>query len=70
VVEVLNQLDLLPSVEAAAVAIRSLLGETEAATSAEEIAWAFRTTLEQAAAERPLVIVFDDIQWARRRSKT
>ena len=35
----------------------------EAATSAEEIAWAFRKTLEQAAAERPLVVVFDDIQW-------
>jgi predicted ATPase len=32
--------------------------------SAEEIAWAFRKTLEHAAAERPLVIVFDDIQWA------
>jgi len=63
VVEVLKQLDLLPSDEAAAVAIRSLLGETEAATSAEEIAWAFRKTLEQAAAERPLVVVFDDIQW-------
>ncbi len=63
VVEVLKQLDLLPADEAAAVAIRSLLGETEAATSAEEIAWAFRKTLEQAAAERPLVVVFDDIQW-------
>ena len=32
-------------------------------SSAEEIAWAFRKTLEQAAAERPLVVVFDDIQW-------
>ncbi len=63
VVEVLKQLDLLPSDEAAAVAIRSLLGETEAATSAEEIAWAFRKTLEQVAAERPLVVVFDDLQW-------
>ena len=63
VVEVLKQLDLLPSEEAAAVAIRSLLGETEAATSAEEIAWAFRKTLEHASAERPLVVVFDDIQW-------
>src|SRR5437016_4906184 len=38
VVEVLKQLDLLPLEEVAAVAIRSLLGETEAATSAEEIA--------------------------------
>jgi class 3 adenylate cyclase len=63
VVEVLKQLGLLASDEAAAVAIRSLLGESEAATSAEEIAWAFRKTLEQAAAERPLVVVFDDIQW-------
>ena len=57
VVEVLKQLDLLPSDEAAAAAIRSLLGETEAATSAEEIAWAFRKTLEQrggAAARRRL----------------
>ncbi len=63
VVEVLKQLDLLPSDDAAAVAIRSLLGETEAATSAEEIAWAFRKTLEHASAERPLVVVFDDIQW-------
>jgi class 3 adenylate cyclase/tetratricopeptide (TPR) repeat protein len=63
VVEVLKQLDLLPPDEAAAVAIRSLLGETEAATSADEIAWAFRKTLEHASAERPLVVVFDDIQW-------
>jgi class 3 adenylate cyclase/tetratricopeptide (TPR) repeat protein len=63
VVEALKQLDLLPPEETAAIAIRSLLGETETATSAEEIAWAFRKTLEHAAAERPLVVVFDDIQW-------
>jgi tetratricopeptide (TPR) repeat protein len=63
VVEVLKQLDVRPAEGAAAVAIRSLLGETEAATSAEEIAWAFRKTLEHAAAEQPLVVVFDDIQW-------
>jgi class 3 adenylate cyclase/tetratricopeptide (TPR) repeat protein len=63
VVEVLKQLDQPPPEGAAAVAIRSLLGETDAATTAEEIAWAFRKTLEQAAAERPLVVVFDDIQW-------
>jgi class 3 adenylate cyclase/tetratricopeptide (TPR) repeat protein len=63
VVEVLKQLDVLPADEDAAVAIRSLLGETEAEASAEEIAWAFRKTLEHAAAERSLVVVFDDIQW-------
>ena len=63
VVEVLKQLEVLPPEEAAAAAIRSLLGESEAATSAEEIAWAFRKTLEHASAGRPLVVVFDDIQW-------
>jgi class 3 adenylate cyclase len=63
VVEVLKQLELLPADEAAAVAIRSLLGQEEATTSAEELAWAFRKTVEQAAAERPLIVVFDDIQW-------
>src|SRR5262245_6316239 len=63
VVEVLKQVDTLPSNDAAVAAIRSLLGESDAPTSAEEIAWAFRKTLEHAAAEEPLVVVFDDIQW-------
>ena len=63
VVEVLKQLGKLPAEETAAAAIRSLLGQTDAATSAEEIAWAFRKTLERAAADLPLVVVFDDIQW-------
>ena len=60
VVEVLKQLEGLPSDPAAAAAIRSLLGESEAGTSAEEIAWAVRKLLEEQA---PLVLVFDDIQW-------
>ena len=60
VLEVIKQLDALPSDPAAADSLRSLLGETEQATSAEEIAWAFRKLLEQQA---PLVCVFDDIQW-------
>ena len=63
VVEVLKQLQVPPPEGAAAAAVGSLLGETEASTSAEEIAWAFRKTLEHAAAERPVVVVFDDIQW-------
>ncbi len=63
VVEVLKQLGALPPEEAAVVAIRSLLGEKEAPTSVEEIAWAFRKTLEAAATTRPVVVVFDDIQW-------
>jgi class 3 adenylate cyclase/tetratricopeptide (TPR) repeat protein len=61
VVQVLRQLDQLPADEAAAAAIRSLLGQTETTTSAEEIAWAFRKTLEQAARERPVVVVVDDL---------
>jgi class 3 adenylate cyclase/tetratricopeptide (TPR) repeat protein len=63
VVEVLKQLDLMPPDEAASAAIRSLLGQSETPTSADEIAWAMRKTLEHAAAQRPLVVVFDDIQW-------
>src|SRR6266508_2810546 len=63
VVAVLKQLAVLPPDEAAVAAIRSLLGEAEATTSAEEIAWAVRKTLEHASAERPLLVVFDDIQW-------
>jgi class 3 adenylate cyclase/tetratricopeptide (TPR) repeat protein len=60
VVEVLKQLGLEPADEAAATAIRSLLGESEAATASEEIAWAVRKTFEQAA---PLIVVFEDIHW-------
>ena len=63
VVGVLKQLHVPPPEGAAAEAVGSLLGETEAATSAEEIAWAFRKTLEHSAADRPLVVAFDDIQW-------
>ena len=60
VVEILRQLDALPTDPAAAVSIQSLLGETQEGTSAEEIAWSFRKLLEEQA---PLVVVFDDIQW-------
>jgi class 3 adenylate cyclase/tetratricopeptide (TPR) repeat protein len=60
-VEVLKQLNALPSDPTAATAIRSLLGENDAASSAEEIAWAFRKLLEEQA---PLIVVLDDIQWA------
>lgn len=63
VVEVVRHLPVLPENEAGGASIRSLLGESEAATSAEEIAWAFRKALERAAADRPLTLVFDDIQW-------
>jgi class 3 adenylate cyclase/tetratricopeptide (TPR) repeat protein len=61
VVEVLKQLDKPPPGAEAAAAIGSLLGTAETTASAEEIAWAFRKTLEHAAAERPLAVVFDDV---------
>jgi class 3 adenylate cyclase/tetratricopeptide (TPR) repeat protein len=60
VVEVVKQLQSLPSDPVAAAAIRSLLGEPGVGTSGDEIAWAFRKLLEEQA---PLVVVFDDIQW-------
>jgi class 3 adenylate cyclase/tetratricopeptide (TPR) repeat protein len=63
VVEVLTQLGSRPEDEAAAAAIRSVLGESDESTTPDQIAWAFRKTLEQAALARPLVCVFDDLHW-------
>jgi class 3 adenylate cyclase/tetratricopeptide (TPR) repeat protein len=63
VVEILKQLGTLPDGDAAR-PLRSLLGETDAAASAEEIAWGFRKLLEQEAQDHPLVVVFDDLHWA------
>jgi class 3 adenylate cyclase/tetratricopeptide (TPR) repeat protein len=60
VVEVMKQLAELPAEPAAAAAVRSVLGQSDAATSGDEIAWAFRKLLEEQA---PLLVVFDDIQW-------
>ena len=60
VVEVVKQLDAVPGDEAAANAIRSLLGKTETLAGTDEIAWAFRKLLEEQA---PLVACFDDMQW-------
>ena len=63
VVELLKQLDALPEGDAAR-PLRSLLGETEEPSSAEEIAWGFRKLLEQEARRQPLACVFDDLHWA------
>src|SRR5262249_4632716 len=60
VVGLIKQLDALPTDPGAAAAIQSLLGESEAGASAEEIAWGFRKLLEEQA---PLIAVVDDIQW-------
>ena len=61
VVEVLKQLDTLPPDAEASSAIRSLLGEADTNASAEELAWAFRKTLEHAGTQRPLAVIFDDV---------
>jgi class 3 adenylate cyclase/tetratricopeptide (TPR) repeat protein len=63
-VEVLRQLGELPTDEDAASALRSLLGESDEGTSAEQIAWAFRKLLEEQARVQPLVCVVDDLHWA------
>ena len=63
VVEVLKQLDVLPTDAVVASAVRSLLEEGDAPASTEEIAWAFRKTLEQTAAVGPVAVVFEDIHW-------
>ena len=63
IVEILKQLGVLPKGDAAA-PLRSLLGETDSVTVADEIAWGFRVLLEQEARERPLVCVLDDLHWA------
>jgi class 3 adenylate cyclase/tetratricopeptide (TPR) repeat protein len=63
VVEILKQLDTVPSDAYAAAALKSLLGESHITTSAEEIAWGFRKLLEEQAQEQSLVVVFDDLQW-------
>jgi class 3 adenylate cyclase/tetratricopeptide (TPR) repeat protein len=43
--------------------LAGLLGESAAPTSPEEIAWAVRRLFEEAASERPLAVVLDDIHW-------
>jgi class 3 adenylate cyclase/tetratricopeptide (TPR) repeat protein len=43
--------------------LASILGDESTTSSPEEIAWAFRKLLESQAAERPVVVVFDDVHW-------
>jgi len=63
VVEVAKQLPPTALEGKGAEIVAALLRDEVVATSREEIAWAFRSLLERVAADRPLVCVFDDIQW-------
>jgi class 3 adenylate cyclase/tetratricopeptide (TPR) repeat protein len=63
VVEVVKQLPDRELADDVSVPIRALLGDETLSTSSEEIAWAFRKLLEAAAAEQPLVCLFDDVHW-------
>jgi class 3 adenylate cyclase len=63
VVEILKQLGDPGGDERVRRPISVLLGELDAPTSPAEAAWAVRKALESAAAELPLVVVFDDIHW-------
>ena len=44
--------------------VTEAIGHTEAASSLEEIFWAFRRLLETIAHERPVVVLFEDVHWA------
>jgi predicted ATPase/class 3 adenylate cyclase len=55
-------LELVPN-ELAAPALSGLLGSDTALTTPDAIAWTVRKLLEAVAAERPLVVAFDDIHW-------
>jgi class 3 adenylate cyclase len=48
---------------ATAHALAPILAQEALASSPEEIAWAVRKLFEAAAADRPLVVVFDDLHW-------
>ena len=65
VVDLLAQLQpSLPDLDpAVATTLRALLDD-EGEASTGELAWAFRKFVEAVARERPLLLVFDDIQWA------
>jgi class 3 adenylate cyclase/tetratricopeptide (TPR) repeat protein len=62
VMSLTDRLDAL-ALDAGAVATLDGLLHGGTATSREEIAWAFRKLVEAAAVERPVVLLFDDIQW-------
>ena len=60
VTEVAIQLKANPTEHAG---LGAILGDGDATSSPDEIAWAFRKLLEERASDRPVVLVFDDIHW-------
>ena len=44
--------------------MRGLVGFSDETAPAEETFWAVRKLFEAAAAERPLIVVFEDVHWA------
>ncbi len=50
--------------ELVAATLAAALGGEDGTPSAPEVAWAFRRFCETLAAEQPLVLVLDDVQWA------
>ena len=44
--------------------VAGVMGLAETSASPEETSWALRKLIEAVAAERPLVLVFDDVHWA------
>jgi hypothetical protein len=50
--------------ERAAMTLAAALGGEEGTPSAPEVAWAFRRFCEALAAERPLLLLVDDVHWA------
>jgi DNA-binding SARP family transcriptional activator len=56
--------ELLDGDESMAQLVLGAIGLSDAAAQAEEASWALRRLLEQAALDRPLVVVVDDVHWA------
>ena len=50
--------------------VAATLGKGDVSGAGEETFWALRRTFEVLAAERPLVLMFEDIHWAERTCST
>jgi class 3 adenylate cyclase/tetratricopeptide (TPR) repeat protein len=55
----------VPDGQSAAALLAQVMGLGEGAASTDEIAWAVRRLVEALAADGPLVLLIDDVQWAQ-----